>query len=642
MMTKIVWVGICSLLCGESIAQHAPLWENMSQKYPGEAAVFLSSSETMNIIVSGDSLNVRSNISEDILYLKGQAELTGSRKIYGSSFVEAQNIEAKTLVLDKNKYREFPVSSFRKNSSPYAGTFFDDSYYYSFDFPMVMAGNRTQLQYTHRYKEPRFISAFTFANYLPAEKISYIIKAPEEVELAYAVLNDPDHSIRFTKTRKGNMVTYQWIAENLPALKHEERSPPINYFVPQVVCYIRSFQGSGGKTRILSDLTDLYKWYRPFINDINRESSSELQSIVTEIKLNSKSELDLVRNVFYWVQENIQYIAFEEGMRGHIPHSGSYVCEKRYGDCKDMANLIVNMLQLAGVTAYHTWIGSRDIPYKYSELPTPMVDNHMIATYISPDNQYYFLDATGQYIPFGYPTPMIQGKEALIAKTPTEFEIKEVPVTDKQLNVMIDTTRLTFRDRSIVGKGQTTMTGFPKVFAAYKLNRVDQNDVRKEVISMVGKGSNKFFLESYALSGVADRASPTNIKYEFRISDYHQALGNELYINLNLSKDYYNDFINTATRKAPIENEYNYVETQYVELEIPDGYGVEYLPSDISHSTPYFSCSITYERKGNKVVCIKKISVNYLLLQSPDFEKWNQSIKIVSEAYRESIILKTK
>ena len=55
-----------------------------------------------------------------------------------------------------------------------------------------------------------------------------------------------------------------------------------------------------------------------------------------------------------------------------------------------MASLIVTMLKVAGVKSYRTWIGTRDLPYKYSQVPTPLVDNHMIATYIAADGQYYF------------------------------------------------------------------------------------------------------------------------------------------------------------------------------------------------------------------------------------------------------------
>src|SRR5690606_7430592 len=101
--------------------------------------------------------------------------------------------------------------------------------------------------------------------------------------------------------------------------------------------------------------------------DLNKQNSDELVEIVKKIQAQSRDKRELVRNIFYWVQSNVRYIAFEQGMRGLIPHSGTYVCEKRYGDCKDMANLIVDMLATAGVEAHHTWIGTRGLAYRYTE-----------------------------------------------------------------------------------------------------------------------------------------------------------------------------------------------------------------------------------------------------------------------------------
>ena len=247
------------------------------------------------------------------------------------------------------------------------GIFYDDSYNYSFNFPSVSLGNRTHLQYRTHVKDARFMPGYIFTSYIPQGKCSYIIKTTKEVELVYEVVNDSKGVVKFKKYEKGGFVFYEWSSADLPARKDEDDSPSLRYFTPHIICYVKSYETKKGKVNVLSNLDDLYGWYNTFVKDLNKESSPELTSIVGKIKASSPTELDIVRNVFYWVQENIQYVAFEQGMRGFIPHNGSYICEKRYGDCKDMANLIVNMLKLANVKAYHTWIGTRDLPYKYSK-----------------------------------------------------------------------------------------------------------------------------------------------------------------------------------------------------------------------------------------------------------------------------------
>jgi len=633
---------LACLLLQPAYAQDADLWQALKTRYPEDPAVFIERSEVLNVQIEGDSLKVYSDVSEDIMHLKEQTEAYSGRKVYGSHFSQVADIKAKTLVWDRNKYKEVGVSNFKKNSDRDRGIFYDDSYYYTFDFPSVASRNRTQLAYRELQKDPRFISGFIFVTYLPQAKTTYTIRTTRDVEIVYQVVNDPDKKIKFKKTEKGKAVTYEWSAENLPSVRSEDDAPAIRYFAPHVVCYVKSYLVNGKKQSVLADVNDLYKWYYSFIKDLNRETTPELSAIVADLKKKCNSEIDLVRNVFYWVQDNIQYIAFEQGMRGFIPHSGTYTCEKRYGDCKDMANLIVNMLQIGGVRSYHTWIGTRDLPYRYSEVPTPLVDNHMIATYVSGSGEYYYLDATSDYTPFGYPSSMIQGKEALIAKGPTSFEIKEVPVLPKEKSYMTDSMVVVLEENAISGSGMSKLVGYPKVFGGYELDRAEQDDVKRYVTKLVGKGSNKFFLDEYSVAGINEREAPTALKYKFRILDYFQKIDDEIYLNLNLNKDYYNTFINIETRKAPKESDYQYVKYETVCLKIPDGYEVEYLPATTRYDGPLLGYEISYKAEPAQIVYSKKFFLNYLLMKPEQFSSWNEAIKNISEAYKESIILKKK
>ena len=102
-----------------------------------------------------------------------------------------------------------------------------------------------------------------------------------------------------------------------------------------------------------------------------------------------------------------------------------------------MANLITRLGQIAKLPVYRTWIGTRDIPFQFSEFPAPYCANHMIATYLG-EKDTIFLDATGRFYPFGMPTSMIQGKEGLIGISETEFILKKVPVQETKINIEHD------------------------------------------------------------------------------------------------------------------------------------------------------------------------------------------------------------
>jgi transglutaminase-like putative cysteine protease len=636
----------CVGLCSANFADAQNIGEieqNARKLFPDQSAVFLERSMTLNLVIEGDSLKAYTDVVEDILHLKNQTNDYASKKVYGSQFNEVKNIKAKTLVWDKSRYKEIPVTDYKKSSDIEDNIFYDDSYFYSFNYPVVASGNRTQLQYKQVQKEIRFLSGYIFTSYIPHVKANYTIKASKDVEIQYEVFNDPGNTIKFQKVEKGNNVTYEWTAENVEELRVEEGSPSIRYYAPHVVCYVKSYKGKSAVHEVLPDVKGLYRWYYSLIRgEVDETPSEEVASVVKAIKSKYSREEDIVREVFYWVQDNIRYIAFEDGMRGFIPHKASYTCEKKYGDCKDMANLIVGMLHAADIKAYPTWIGTRNLPYKYSSVPTPLSDDHMIATYISSSGDHYFLDATGPYTTFGYPTAMIQGKQAMISKGPDLFEIHQVPAVEKNRNRITDSLTLTLDQNMLIGKGVNSINGLTKAQAGSYLDRVDEKDIRDFVLGLVGKGSNKFFLDHYELKDWKVRDKPTRVTYDFRIGDYCQKVGDELYINLNLNKENNNRVINRDLRKTPHEFDFKYDKVQEIEFTIPKGYEIDYLPATESFAGEMSGYSVTYRVEGNKIYCSTIYYIDYLLMSVEQFEIWNREIKKISAMYQETVILKKK
>src|SRR5690606_15610032 len=133
----LLWLKVTLIVIPSAYAQDAELWQSLKSRYPDEPAVFIERSEELSLSVEGDSLRIVNDVKEDMMHLKEQTEAYSGRKVYGSHFSHVADIKAKTLVWDKNRYREIGVSDFKKNSDRDRGIFYDDSYYYTFDFPSV-------------------------------------------------------------------------------------------------------------------------------------------------------------------------------------------------------------------------------------------------------------------------------------------------------------------------------------------------------------------------------------------------------------------------------------------------------------------------------------------------------------------------
>ncbi|MEL7148881.1 MAG: DUF3857 domain-containing protein, partial [Bacteroidota bacterium] len=397
----------------ESLAGLSPAEEfaRLKDKYPDESAVITELRRKMEVTVSGDSLVILVSYYQETMILQNPLAFS-KEEVYSNSFSKVDQLKAYTMTPGKKKYGKANVSDFKRSYDKDSFVFFDDTEVISFNYPQLTEGSKIVKEYTTTMSDPHLLGRFYFSNYLPVVNARYEILADKTVTIDHGVFNDQAGVIQFDKSNVGNKVRYLYTAKDLPAIDVKADGPKFSYLTQSAHGTISSYETADGQTiSVLSSLDDLHSWYRTFIDDLEVDQSVEM--LATSIVAEDDSDMDKVRKIFYWVQENVRYIAFEQGMRGFIPHAADYVMEKRYGDCKDMTSILVGLLKSQGLNAHYTWIGTRDLPYKYTELPTPSVDNHMIAS-VELDGKTIFLDATGSYSPLGFPTSMIQGKESLI------------------------------------------------------------------------------------------------------------------------------------------------------------------------------------------------------------------------------------
>ena len=108
----------------------------------------------------------------------------------------------------------------------------------------------------------------------------------------------------------------------------------------------------------------MYKWYNSLLNELDPNDAG-LTKMANSITKNASTDKEKIRDIFTWVQNNVQYVAFEDGIAGFKPSEAHEVASLKYGDCKGMANLLVNLLKAEGLDARHAWIGTRMNNYNY-------------------------------------------------------------------------------------------------------------------------------------------------------------------------------------------------------------------------------------------------------------------------------------
>lgn len=611
-------------------------------QYPNSQVVRLNQQTVLKIGFDKEQFKISKESLEEDIYLNESAKYDAKQSLSYSTFYELDELEASSFVNINEKYEEIKVSEF-KEKDELDGSFYDDVKSVNFIFPSLGKGAKTKLKYKQTIKNPRFLNAFYFGSFYPIEESSFTIIADKSISLRFQEFNMEGIPVEFSQksTRRNNI--YTWQIKNVDEYKYEKRSPDYKNFLPHIIPIIVSYDDNGKTIKLLENVSDLYKWYYSLVGELNKEAASpELVRLVDELTTDKENELEKVRAIYYWVQENVKYIAFEYALGGFIPREANEVFQKKYGDCKDNSSLLLSMLKIAGIDGSLTWIGTRSIPYSYEDVPTPAVDNHMILNYEFKGETYY-LDATGRFNPLEIPPSFIQGKEALVSIDQETFMIKKVPVIDPSNNLFSDYARLELDNNTLVGKARSELSGYGKIDLLYRLEKKDTKTKLIEFYNTVlQKGDNSFQITNFEENNKYDYDNNLIIDHDFNIPNYAKTLGDEIFINLNLDRTISSNLKIDKNRVAAIEHKYKDTIVHEFVLMIPEGYEVDYLPKGIEFSSRYFDTSISYEVKEDEIIYKQRFRLNTLLFEAQDFKAINDLVKKVDDQYKEVVVLKAK
>lgn len=632
---------VCGVIFSHSLySQEIKDFERYKQMFPDEQGVVLNDIGNLTIDVEDGKYVIKEEIIKEIMILSTPKPFLTNDKVFESHLRKIIEIDAKTLVPDGKKYKTEKVKKFIDQKDTEGDIVYDDVVAKTFVYPSVQPGAITSLRYEAQILNPYALSSFFFKWNMPTVLSQVTVKADKRAKISYKLFNTEKSNIDFSVKEKGKYLIYSWTVKDISPSKYESNDPDIRYYYPHIVYYIDNAVPGDTTDMKKRGLNNLYQYYCSLVKGINSKQDTTIQSLVNKLITGAKNDDEKVKRIYYWVQDNIKYIAFEEGMQGYIPDDAVNVYNKRYGDCKGMSSIINYMLTMAGVKSYFTWIGTRSIPYKYTELPTIAADNHMIVTYYNMAGKPVFLDATGQYQPIELPSSMIQGKEALVGIDENNYKIENVPVIAADINVHVDSTLFTFKNNIIEGNGVVTYKGYDKFYYSYSVDEKDPKRLKEKLLDILEKGHNKFFIDSFDITHLNDREKPLEIAYKFRINDYYKELDNEVYINMNLSKLLRNAQYNEADRKNPVENNYYKKYVYKTILQIPDGYSLSSLPKNSELQNDKLKYKIVYSVEGNKIIQYKEIVFEFLIMQANELKQWNEVVDKLTQAYRDVVILK--
>jgi len=211
------------------------------------------------------------------------------------------------------------------------------------------------------------------------EKITHRLLADPSLTFATKLVNiEVDPQIRDL-----NPSTREWIWEATETPPYvEERHQPVWYNLPARIqmSEYKSWEEVVQNILPLYDLPDDY-------------CSSEMRDLIEGWQ---KSSNDLSKQALLalrFVQDELRYLGFEDGMGAFQPTDPATTLKRRFGDCKDKTFLLHALLKSMGIHSkmilVHTSRG-RTLP---DVLPAPFVFNHIVLQ-LEIGNATYFVDPT--------------------------------------------------------------------------------------------------------------------------------------------------------------------------------------------------------------------------------------------------------
>jgi hypothetical protein len=608
----------------------------LKTQFPNAEAVYTNLLCQVNISLDKENkISVNSDHAEDLLFLTPNAVQMMSRgRIYHSSFNVLKDWNAYTQLPENKRIK---IANTTTASSRQDYVFYDDTKQTSFDFAGAVSGATRHLAYQLQHSDAHLLTPYYFDRYFPVLNGELRITFPDKIKVKYLVKGVNSNNVVFTESKKRDKVTYSFKVSDFSSVSSYADAPDNAYYATHVIFYIDKVEQSGTWQNFLSTPADLFRYNYGFIKNTNATTTSELKSITDSIIHDKKTNLDKAAAIYRWVQTHIKYVAFEDGLEGFVPREASLVCSRRFGDCKDMASILAAMLRHAQVPAYFTWIGTRDLPYTYTETPLPIVDNHMICAIKSGD-AFIFLDGTDNGCVFGMPPYHIQGKQAMIALSDTAFKLVEVPVMDKERNLFTDSTFLEFNGTELTGKLKINMTGYwaSSLYSATSYRTAKETEDYFK--GRYARGNNKIKFSNWQFSIAPDHNNAV-VTADFELPDFAKRLGNEVYLNLNLFKWYEHDEIDFPKRKAPIEYGYLKKFAYTTLLKVPEGYRISYLPQSHTFKNDVWAFDLAYQQSGQTVSLMQNFSDEHLLLYPDQFEKWNKVLEGIFPEYKQTIVL---
>ncbi|MFN8417333.1 MAG: transglutaminase domain-containing protein [Cytophagaceae bacterium] len=503
--------------------------------------------------------------------------------------------------------------------------------------PMNFAtkGDQIKAEIVKTYKDHTFFDALYFHQRFGVKKSVISIRVPKDVTIDIHKINFDKGKITeiITTEEKTNTKVYTYEMEDLPpgiAAGYGSTGYSMNF--PHIIVVVKNYSYKGVTKKGFETFDDFYAYLHQLNSEVKNDDEivkKKMEAIIA----GKTSDEEKIKAIYYWVQDNIRYIAFEDGIAGYKPMAAQEVLEKKYGDCKGVANLVSRMLNLAGYDAKFVWIHTNFSPYDCT-IPYLGNFNHAIA-YLEFKGKEYFLDCTESYAAFGQNAFRIQGRKVMVEMGDT-YKIVQIPMENSSFSKFVEKTQLKFNGTNLTGVTQFEAYGDMKNYYLRKYHFAKSEDQQDYFRKLYNKSNANMDVTSTKNSDLENREIPLTVEVKYNLSNQVVVDGNEMYLNMEYDPYFHKVLKDTvAYMDMSFDESVDYFMS--VSCPVPAGYKVKEIPQSLVIEKDYCTIKLEYSVVNNAVVYSKTYIFPTGIIPKDKLKDWVAIQKQLKKAYTNQV-----
>lgn len=446
---------------------------------------------------------------------------------------------------------------------------------------------------------------------------SLVVKTPKDYPFEFKV--EKEKMLELDEYQEEGKGVKVWRLSGFKAREYEYYSPSLEDIMPQVYYAPRVFEYDGHKG---SNAT--WSEFGAFCHSLfhlENELSDNTKADLDALKAEAGTEVDLIRQVYEYMQSKTRYVGVQLGIGGFQPFPSLTVDQKGYGDCKALSYYTKTMLDYVGVNSVYTVIGSGSVEIEYEDFIANQT-NHVILC-VPTELDTLWLECTSQMLPFNYLSSDCTDRKALWIR-PEGSELVYIPQVYK--NYRLRESKMNIQaDGRLLCDNKITYSGdfFDDYYYLAKMSF-------KELTKYLQQSSSVSGIKIQSCSAELDKERVlTTVKNEFYASDIASKAGDRLFVDLSPFAQISALKKQRSERQSKVVLRGNRTYTDRIVLEIPEGYGVEFLPPSKEENTTYAKYSFKVTVEDDSLLVERLLSVNSTTLpkeQYPEFIDYFNSV----------------